>query len=224
MAIIAPVENGKVVETESQTSLAKSTASSSSSLDKDAFLQLLVAQMKYQDPLEPTSNTEYISQFATFSELEQMQNMSASMDLSRASGLVGQTVYMKTTSSSGDTSYVEGKVDYVYYENGKAYLSINEELYSLDDLDTVVDQGYYEAYNAAMSLALSINRLPAVKNLTIGEREKVEQIYEAYNNMTEYQKTFVSSDYKKLIDQYYEKMQVLIKAAQENAGNGTDGE
>ena len=224
MAIIAPVEDGKVVETESQTSLAKSTQSSGSSLDKDAFLQLLVAQMKYQDPLEPTSNTEYISQFATFSELEQMQNMSASMDLSRASGLVGQTVYMKTTGSSGDTSYVEGKVDYVYYENGKAYLSINEELYSLDDLDTVVDQGYYEAYNAAMSLALSINRLPAVKNLTIGEREKVEQIYEAYNNMTEYQKTFVSSDYKKLIDQYYEKMQVLIKAAQENAGNGTDGE
>ena len=225
MAIVAPVENGQVVETESQTSLAgASSSSSSSSLDKDAFLQLLVAQMKYQDPLEPTSNTEYISQFATFSELEQMQNMSASMDLSRASSLVGQTVYMKTTSSSGESSYVEGKVDYVYYENGKAYLAINEQLYSLDDLDTVVDQGYYEAYNAALALAVSINKLPAVKNLTLAERAKVEEIYTTYNNMTEYEKTFMSSDYKELITQYYEKMQELIKAAENNAESGSDSE
>ncbi len=217
MAIIAPVENGQIVETESSTSLAKSSSStSSSSLDKEAFLQLLVAQMKYQDPLEPTSNTEYISQFATFSELEQMQNMSASMDLSRASGLVGQTVYMKTTSSSGDTSYVEGRVDYVYYENGKAYLSINEQLYPLDDLDTVVDQTYYNAYNEALALAVSINKLPAVKNLTLAEREKVEEIYETYNNMSDYEKTFMSSDYKTLITQYYEKMQQLIAAAEES--------
>lgn len=217
MAIIAPVENGQIVETESTTSLASSSStSSSSSLDKEAFLQLLVAQMKYQDPLEPTSNTEYISQFATFSELEQMQNMSASMDLSRASSLVGQTVYMKTTSSSGDTSYVEGRVDYVYYENGKAYLSINEQLYSLDDLDTVVDQTYYNAYNEALALAVSINKLPAVKNLTLSEREAVEEIYETYNNMSDYEKTFMSSDYKTLITQYYEKMQQLIAAAEES--------
>lgn len=225
MAIVAPVENGQVVETESQTSLAgTSSSSSSSSLDKDAFLQLLVAQMKYQDPLEPTSNTEYISQFATFSELEQMQNMSASMDLSRASSLVGKMVYVKTTGSSGETSYVEGKVDYIYYENGKAYLSINESLYSLDDLDTVVDEEYYDAYNVASTLIASVNRLPAIKNLSLGERSKVEQIYEDYNNMTEYQKTFVHSDYKELIKKYYERMQELIKAAENNSESGSDSE
>lgn len=225
MAIVAPVENGQVVETESQTSLAGTTSSSSSSsLDKDAFLQLLVAQMKYQDPLEPTSNTEYISQFATFSELEQMQNMSASMDLSRASSLVGKMVYVKTTGSSGETSYVEGKVDYIYYENGKAYLSINESLYSLDDLDTVVDEEYYDAYNAALALAVSINKLPAVKNLTLAERSKVEEIYATYNNMTEYEKTFMSSDYKDLITQYYEKMQELIKAAESSDESSSDSE
>lgn len=214
MAIVAPVENGKVVETESQSSLAKAQETNGSSLDKDAFLQLLVAQMKYQDPLQPTSNTEYISQFATFSELEQMQNMSASMDLSRASSLVGQTVYMKTTGSSGDTSYIQGKVDYVYYENGKAYLAINEELYSLDDLDSVVDSGYYDAYNDAVALIQAINKLPSVKNLTLGEKTKVAEICSAYNNMTEYGRSFVSNDYVKLIDQYYQKMQELIEAAE----------
>ena len=122
MALVAPIENGKVVETTSQSSLNKANATSNDSMDKEAFLQLLVAQMKYQDPLEPTSNTEYISQYAQFSQVEQMQNMSASMDLQRASSLVGQYVYVKTTSSSGVTNYVEGKVDYVVYENNKAYL------------------------------------------------------------------------------------------------------
>lgn len=224
MALVAPVKDGQIVETESQTSLAKTTSANSSTLDKDAFLQLLVAQMKYQDPLEPTSNTEYISQFATFSELEQMQNMSASMDLSRASSLVGQTVYMRTTSSSGETSYVEGKVDYVYYENGKAYLAIDEQLYSLDDLDTVLDKSYYDAYNKVLEWAVQFNKLPSVKNLTLGERTKVEELYEAFNSMSDYEKTFVASDYQTLLKQYYEKLQELIKAAEADTESGTDRE
>ena len=43
------------------------------------YIELLVAQMQYQDPLEPTDNTEYISQLATFSSLEEMQNISVNM-------------------------------------------------------------------------------------------------------------------------------------------------
>ena len=77
MALVAPVENGKIVETASQTSVKKSTKSSNSGMDKEAFLQLLVAQMKYQDPLEPTSNTEYISQYAQFSHGNAGRNGSA---------------------------------------------------------------------------------------------------------------------------------------------------
>ena len=147
MALVAPVENGKIVETASQTSVKKSTKSSNSGMDKEAFLQLLVAQMKYQDPLEPTSNTEYISQYAQFSQVEQMQNMSSSMDLQRAISLVGKEVYIKTTTSSGETKLVQGRVDYVSYENNKAYLYINEKKYSIDDLDSIVDANYLDAYN-----------------------------------------------------------------------------
>ena len=64
MSTIAQIKDGQILE--SVSSLNKDAKASNSSLDKDAFLQLLVAQMKYQDPLEPTSNTEYISQLATF--------------------------------------------------------------------------------------------------------------------------------------------------------------
>ena len=53
MSSTAVVENGKIVETASQSSIKK--AAGKSGMDKDAFLQLLVAQMKYQDPLEPIS-------------------------------------------------------------------------------------------------------------------------------------------------------------------------
>ena len=77
MALMAPVQNGQIVETESQKSLKKQQTAEKNSMDKDAFLQLLVAQMQYQDPLEPTSNTEFVSQYAQFSQVEQMQNMAA---------------------------------------------------------------------------------------------------------------------------------------------------
>ncbi|MDE5598481.1 MAG: hypothetical protein K2J04_11725, partial [Lachnospiraceae bacterium] len=61
-------EKGKFVENTSAASMENAKKKkSNSTVDKDQFLQLLVAQMKYQDPLEPTSNTEYISQYATFS-------------------------------------------------------------------------------------------------------------------------------------------------------------
>lgn len=221
MAYVAQVENGKIVESQSQQSVEKALKEKSgSSLDKEAFLQLLVAQMKYQDPLEPTSNTEYISQFATFSELEQMQNMSASMDLSRASGLVGETVYVKTTDKAGNPTYVAGKVDYIYYEGGKAYLSINEKLYSLDDLDTVVDQEYYDAYNKAYDLSVALNMLPALNNLSLGEREKVENIFKTYTEMNDYEKTFITEETEKKIKDYYERMQLLVKLSEAVSGAG----
>ena len=133
MSAFATVVDGKITN---QTNVSKDkttqSAKYSNSLDKDAFLQLLVTQMKYQDPLEPTSNTEYISQLANFSELEEMQNVSSTMEMSRASSLVGQYVFIKSTDSSGNTTFPEGTVDYVVFQNGKTYLSVNETLYSID--------------------------------------------------------------------------------------------
>ena len=77
--IIKPVEDGKVVDSSAEANSPSAKKKSGSTLDKEAFLKLLVAQMKYQDPLEPTSNTEYIAQLATFSSLEEMQNLNATM-------------------------------------------------------------------------------------------------------------------------------------------------
>ena len=221
MALVAPVEDGKVVESASQSSLKKAN-SASSDMDKDAFLQLLVAQMQYQDPLEPTSNTEYISQYAQFSQVEQIQNMAQSMDLQRAGGLVGQQVYVKVTDSSGATDYVQGKVDYVVYENGKAYVSINEQLYSLDDLDTVVDAEYLSAYNKASDFAKEMNKLPNVNAVDLTDADKIDELEKIYNEMSDYEKSFVASDYVKKLESYIEKIKEVRLAADKSEGNTDD--
>ncbi len=215
MALVAPVENGKVVETASQASVKKSTKTSSDGMDKEAFLQLLVAQMKYQDPLEPTSNTEYIAQYAQFSQVEQMQNMSNSMDLQRASALVGKEVYIKTTTSSGDTKLVQGKVDYVAYENNKAYLYINEKKYSIDDLDSIVDADYLDAYNKAYNFTVKMNKLPNVNGIDLTDGETIDELEKEYNDMNNYEKSFLAKDTVSSLEKYIERLKEIREAAKE---------
>lgn len=78
---------------------ANSTSTKSSAADKDMFLQLLVAQMKYQDPMNPTDSSQFLAQSAQFTALEKMQDVadqtaqlfSAQMAFG-ASGLIGQKV------------------------------------------------------------------------------------------------------------------------------------
>lgn len=224
MALVAPVENGKIVETASQTSVSNSTKTSSNGMDKEAFLQLLVAQMKYQDPLEPTSNTEYISQYAQFSQVEQMQNMSSSMDLQRASSLVGKEVYIKTTTSSGDTKLVQGRVDYVSYENNKAYLYINEQKYSIDDLDSVVDTDYLNAYNSAYNFTVKLNKLPNVNGIDSSDGETIDELEKEYNEMSDYEKSFLAKDTVTSLNKYIERLQEIRKAAEEAKKDTEDTE
>ena len=207
MSSIAQVKDGQILE--SVSNLRKETKAANSSLDKDAFLQLLVAQMKYQDPLEPTSNTEYISQLATFSELEEMQNLTSGMTLQRASALVGQYCFMKVTDSSGNTTYPEGFVDYVVYENNKAYLSINETLYSIDDLDTVADSAYMQASKVAETFVKEMNKLPAAGKVTQDDLKSIENLITVYENMTSYQKEFLGKENTAVYEAYVKKFQEL---------------
>lgn len=137
--LIKKVTNGEIEKSKTN---AKTAKASNNELGKDAFLQLLVTQMKYQDPLNPSSNTEYVAQLATFSQLEQMQNIGKISSNSQAFGLVGKNVIMQTTSETGMIKRFDGKVDFVNMENGKASLSIDGSLYSMDDLYSVIDDTY----------------------------------------------------------------------------------
>lgn len=94
-------------------------------LGKDAFLQLLVTQMQNQDPLNPTEDTEFISQLATFSSLEQMQNMNASMQVSQASSLIGKQVTWQEVDETGSMRTFYATVESVRVDGSTVYLVVD---------------------------------------------------------------------------------------------------
>ena len=97
-----------------QQSKNSSTGTAGSALGKDAFLQLLVTQMKNQNPLDPQENGEFVAQLAQFSSLESMQSLNDSVlyiaaglqssQALQASSLVGRNVIVETDKAVVDTS------------------------------------------------------------------------------------------------------------------------
>ncbi|MCR4787348.1 MAG: flagellar hook capping protein [Lachnospiraceae bacterium] len=211
MAVNAIVKDGQLVETAAQSSASSAAGKSAGTsatkgYDKDAFLQLLVAQMKYQDPLEPTDNSQYITQYATFSQVEQIQNMAASTELSRASGMVGKSVEVTTEDANGAEKIIEGVVEFVKYENNKAYVSIDGELYAASDVTAVIDDNYSNAFALANAFANSMNSLPSLSELTLGDEETIETLRAGYNALTPYQQSFIDSSYTDMLKKYVERM------------------
>ena len=101
-------------------------------LGQDQFMQLLVQQMANQDPLSPTSDTDFIAQLAQFSMLNQMTSMSDSTVQSQMYSLVGKYVYVYGDSSQ--QSLTAGLVDGVVKEGGVNYLVIGDQKYKLSDV------------------------------------------------------------------------------------------
>ena len=96
--VTSNVINGLIDNSKNNGNISSTTKNdkSNSSLDVNDFLQLLVAQMQYQDPLEPTDNTQYIAQMATFTQVEATTEMGNKVEQQMASSLVGKSVIMKT--------------------------------------------------------------------------------------------------------------------------------
>lgn len=74
--------------------------STNKSLNKDAFLQLLVTQMQHQDPLNPQDNSQYVAQLAQFSALEQMTNVASGLaDVSKVVDNIDTSVLVGSLSN-----------------------------------------------------------------------------------------------------------------------------
>lgn len=218
MSSIASVVDGKIIDsTASSVSLSSEKTSDGGALDKDAFLQLLVAEMQNQDPLQPTTNTEYISQFAQFSSLEAMQNVSSSVDMSRAQEIVGKEVFLNVTDTSGNTTEIYGRVDYVVMEAGDVFVSVNDNLYAFEDVTTVLDESYWEAYNLGYEWTSALQQLPNLNKMTLASRAAVEKLRDVYDKMSAYQKTFIASSSLDLLKSYETKISELEKLS--NNGN-----
>ncbi len=73
---------------------AKTPENPSAQLGKDDFLKLMVAQLQAQNPLEPTSDTEYVAELAQFSQLEQTANIAQASEASAGEQRVAQAVQL----------------------------------------------------------------------------------------------------------------------------------
>jgi flagellar basal-body rod modification protein FlgD len=121
--------------TSSQTSTSSST-NKSNGLGETAFLNLLITQLKNQDPLNPMKDTEFIAQLASFSSLEQMTtintnigNLLAQQNYTNAAGMIGKQI---TTSDNKS-----GVVSKIGIEQGTVYLYVGDNKYTLNDITSV---------------------------------------------------------------------------------------
>ena len=115
--------------TTSQTSTTSNSGSTPSVLGKDEFLKLLVAQLQNQDPLNPSDSTEFTSQLAEFSSLEQLTNLNAelktqslnqmTLGYAQSASMIGKEVAIEW----GDTVGI-GTVTAVHYEGNEIWVSI----------------------------------------------------------------------------------------------------
>ncbi|MFZ5814002.1 MAG: flagellar hook capping FlgD N-terminal domain-containing protein [Bacillota bacterium] len=91
-------------------------------LGKMDFLNILVTQLRYQDPLNPMDDKEFIAQLAQFSALEQMTEQTKWTQMSYGLNMVGQKVIFRT--AEGETGF--GVVQSLRLVDGQPVLSLGE--------------------------------------------------------------------------------------------------
>jgi flagellar basal-body rod modification protein FlgD len=104
----APMETSSLSGVSGADATAKTAAAASKTMDKEAFLTLLIAQLQHQDPLNPADSTEFTAQLAQFSSLEQLSNINenleslklyqASINNSQAVAFIGKEIVAKGNS------------------------------------------------------------------------------------------------------------------------------
>ena len=99
-------------------------------LNKDEFLQLLVAQLKNQDPMSPVGSQEFMSQMAAFSTLEQVTNLAVAGEEQKQMLAVNQSLSLighNVSYLNEDETIAEGKVESVDFGEEGYALTINGE-------------------------------------------------------------------------------------------------
>jgi flagellar basal-body rod modification protein FlgD len=111
-------------------------------LGENDFLKLLTTQLQNQDPLQPMSDTDFIAQMATFSQLSAQTTLntnfssySQTQDLAEAQNYIGKSVTV--SGAAENLSEATGTVTGVTVDNGVPELTINGTNYSLSDVTAI---------------------------------------------------------------------------------------
>lgn len=115
-------------------------ASSRAAINQEDFLKVLLAQMQFQDPLEPLDNHEFIAQFAQLTNLEQTQQFNEKLDTLLSIQSSGQAINLigKSVEANINTGQVVGEVTSVAFQDGNPLMTIKT---SSDDFLTDISLG-----------------------------------------------------------------------------------
>lgn len=139
-------------------------------LGKDDFLNLLVTQLRYQDPLNPTDDKEFIGQMAQFSALEQMQNLNNSFTATKAYGLIGKGITANITDPTTDeTTEVSGDVTSIKVASGKYYAVVKGQDIPVESITNVSDSIYSTNNLSAYTNLIGYNVNGIVYNTETGD-------------------------------------------------------
>lgn len=108
---------------------------SSQELGKDDFLKLLVTQLQSQDPLNPMNDTEFISQMAQFTSLEQMKNMNTAVQITQATSYIGKQVTWDDAQGQEQT----GTVKSIRIVSGQPKIVVGDQSLDLDKITSVTE-------------------------------------------------------------------------------------
>lgn len=127
----------------------------SGKLDRQGFIQLMLAQLKYQDPTNPQDNTQMLTQQLQLEQADQMKDIVNATKFSQAASMVGKTAtltdarwdFTNNVSGAPEWDYqsnqaktVTGPIDAVQFDaaHGKALVKINGNYYDADNIQQLI--------------------------------------------------------------------------------------
>lgn len=129
--------------------------------DSNMFLTLMLEQLKSQDPTQPTDNTEWLSQLAQYSSLEQMtqmnqgledcmnyiaalySDMAANAEVTQTLSMIGKdvTISIEDPDNKDKTIEITGTVTEASFEDGTGKVKVNGEYYSIANIISIREKG-----------------------------------------------------------------------------------
>lgn len=148
----------EITNMQSQTAIYNSSRTTSTDTsDSNMFLKLMLEQLQNQDPTEPTDNTEWLSQLAQYSSLEQMttmnsnledcmsyisalySDMSTNSEITQTLSMIGKdvTISVPDANDSSKTTTISGTVSEASFEDGTGKVKVNDEYYSIANIVSI---------------------------------------------------------------------------------------
>ena len=152
----------EITNMQNQTALNQTTSDRKTSTENDSnmFLTLMLQQLQNQDPTQPTDNTQWLSQLAQYSSLEQMtqmnsglkdcmdyvsalySEMTANSEINQTLSMIGKEVTINVPNKDDPAKFdkISGVVTEADFKDGTGKVKVNDEYYSIENIVTVKDK------------------------------------------------------------------------------------